>query len=297
MDVQNEIAGAVERKKASPMLFSLSMNLLFAAGKGVTAFYGNSNALMADAGESLSDVLTSFIVWIGIRTAVKAPDEDHPYGHGKAEPLASFIVATVLMIASILIASRGVQRLWSPPQKPEVFTLWVLLASIIIKETIYRYLKYKSRNLKSQAMLAEATHSRSDALTSLMALIGISIAIYGGPKYIAADAYSSLIASLIIAYNSIKIFRPAFNEIMDAAPSHELIEKIKSVAEKVQGVNEVEKCQVRKMGMQYLVDMHIYVNGTLSVIDGHDIAHNVKDAVRKALPAVADVLIHVEPTR
>src|SRR6185312_3495386 len=250
-------------------------------------------ALMADAGESLSDVLTSFIVWIGIRTAVKGPDEDHPYGHGKAEPLASFIVATFLMIASILIASRGVERLWSPPLKPQVFTLWVLLASIIIKEIIYRYLKYKSKTVKSNAMLAEATHSRSDAITSFMALVGISISIYAGPRYIAADAYSSIIASVIIAYNSIRIFRPAFNEIMDAAPSHELIEKIKSVAEKVDRVNEVEKCQVRKMGMKYLVDMHVYVNGNLSVTEGHDIAHNVKDAVRKALPEIADVLIHI----
>jgi len=291
------IADADERKKAAPMLFSLCINLLFAAGKGVAAFFGNSNALMADAGESLSDVLTSFIVWVGIRTAVKGPDEDHPYGHGKAEPLASFIVATFLMIASILIASRGVERLWSPPMKPEPFTLWVLLVSIIIKEIIYRYLKYKSKTVKSNAMLAEATHSRSDAITSFMALVGISISIYAGPRYIAADAYSSIIASVIIAYNSVRIFRPAFAEIMDAAPSHELIEKIKSVAEKVDRVNEVEKCQVRKMGMKYLVDMHVYVNGNLSVTEGHDIAHNVKDAVRKALPEVADVLIHIEPTK
>ena len=117
-------------------------------------------------------------------------------------------------------------------------------------------------------MLAEATHSRIDAITSFMALVGISISIYAGPRYIAADAYSSIIASLIIAYNSIRIFRPAFNEIMDAAPSAELIEKIKSIAEKVDGVNEVEKCQVRKMGMKYLVDMHVYVSGNFSVIKG-----------------------------
>jgi cation diffusion facilitator family transporter len=295
-DNRNNTVDVSERKKARPMLFSLCMNLLFATGKGIAAFYGNSNALMADAGESLSDVLTSFIVWVGIRTSVKAPDEDHPYGHGKAEPLSSIGVATFLMIASILIASRGVERLWNPPQKPEFFTLWVLMISIVIKEIIYRYLKYKSKHTKSNAMLAEATHSRIDAITSFMALVGIAIAIYAGPKYRAADAYSSLIASVIIAYNSVKIFRPAFDEIMDAAPSHELIEKIKSIAEKVKGVNEVEKCQVRKMGMKYLVDMHVYVNGKLSVIEGHDIAHNVKDAVREKLPEVSDVLIHIEPT-
>lgn len=293
---QDSTVSRSERKKATPMLFSIAMNLIFASGKGVAAFFGNSNALMADAGESMSDVLSSFIVWIGIRTSTKAPDEEHPYGHGKAEPLASVAVATFLMIASILIASRGVERIWSPPQKPEVFTLWVLMASIVIKEIIYRYLKHKSKDTKSNAMLAEATHSRVDAITSFMAFVGIAISIYAGPKYIAADAYSSLIASVIIAYNSIKIFRPAFNEIMDAAPSAELIEKIKSIAEKVEGVDEVEKCQVRKMGMKYLVDMHVYVNGTFSVIKGHAISHHVKDAIRERLPEVADVLIHIEPT-
>jgi len=293
----NNTIEAGERRKAKPMLFSLCMNLLFAIGKGIAAFFGNSNALMADAGESMADVLTSLIVWIGIRTSIKGPDEDHPYGHGKAEPLASIAVATFLMIASILIASRGVERLWTPPQKPEIFTLWVLIAAIIFKELIYRYLRYKGKDVKSNAMLAEATHNRSDAITSFMALIGISISIYAGPKYIAADAYSSLIASVIIAYNSIRIFRPAFDEIMDAAPSREIIEKIKSIAEKVDRVNEVEKCQVRKMGMKYLVDMHVVVNGNLSVIEGHDISHNVKDAIRGSLPEVSDVLIHIEPTK
>src|SRR5215469_3560517 len=148
----DNIMEAGEKKKAAPILFSLCMNLLFAVGKGIAAFFGNSNALMADAGESMADVLTSLIVWVAIRTSIKGPDEDHPYGHGKAEPLASVAVAAFLMIASILIASRGVERLWRPPQKPEVFTLWVLLVAIILKELIYRYLKYKSKAVKSNAM-------------------------------------------------------------------------------------------------------------------------------------------------
>ncbi len=296
-DSRTNITDSGEKEKASPMLFSLFINLLFAIGKGIAAFFGRSNALMADAGESMSDVLTSFIVWVGIRTAVKGPDADHPYGHGKAEPLASIAVATFLMIASVIIASRGVERLWNKPNSPpEVFTLGVLIAAILVKFIIYYYLKYKNKSVRSNAILAEATHNRSDAITSLVAFAGISISIYGGSRYMAADAYASLISSVIIAYNSLKIFRPAFDEIMDAAPSHELIEKIKSIAEKVQGVNEVEKCQVRKMGMKYLVDMHVYVNGSLSVTEGHAISHLVKDALRASLPEISDVLIHIEPT-
>jgi cation diffusion facilitator family transporter len=294
---RDNITVAGEKDKASPLLLSLVLNLIFAIGKGVAAFFGNSNALMADAGESLSDVFTSFIVWVGIITSIKEPDEDHPYGHGKAEPLASIAVATFLMIASILIASRGVERLWIPPEKPHKFTLLVLLAVIFFKELLYRYLRHKSKDVKSNAMLAEALHSRSDAITSFMALVGITISIYAGPKYIAADAYSSLIASVIIAYNAIRIFRPAFNEIMDAAPKQELINNIKSVAGQVEGVNEIEKCLVRKMGMKYLVDMHVVVNADLSVKEGHSIAHRVKDAVRNKLPEILDVLIHIEPAR
>ena len=278
---------------AAPVIVSMCLNLVFAAVKGVAAFLGNSNALMADAAESFADILTSAIVWIGIKTAVKEPDEDHPYGHGKAEPVASIVVAIFLLVTSVLIASRGVERIWSPPAVPERFTLWILLGVIVFKAGIYRYLSRKAKNTGSNALLAEAMHSRSDALTSLMAFIGIAIAIW--TKYLAADAYASIVAAVIIAFNGFRIFRPAFNEIMDAAPPEELTLNVRHIAEKVQGVKEVEKCFLRKMGMHYFVDMHVVVDGALTVSEGHEIAHRVKDAVRGQLVNISDVLVHIEP--
>ncbi len=280
-----------------PIVLTMCLNLILAAAKGTAAFLGNSNALMADAAESLTDILTSVIVWFGIKTAVKEPDEDHPYGHGKAEAIASIIVVVFLLSTAIAIAARGFQLLWNPTTLPESFTLWVLIIAIILKEGIYRYLKAKAKNLGSSAMLAEAMHNRSDAITSLVALAGISIALIGGGKYVAADAYASLVASVIIVFNAVRIFRPALNELMDAAPPHELIKKIRQIAENVEKVKEVEKCQVRKMGMHYFVDMHVVVDGSMTVYEGHDVAHRVKDAVKHELPYIADVLVHIEPKR
>ncbi len=283
------------KASARPVILSILVNLFLAALKGVAAFFGNSNALMADAAESFSDVMSSAIVWIGIRTAVKEPDEDHPYGHGKAEPIASIAVVVFLLFTAIAIASRALGRLWHPPAVPETFTLYVLIGVIIVKEMVYRYMHKKAKNFGSTALLAEALHNRSDAITSLMAFIGILLAVVGGPKFVAADAYASIVASGIIAFNAIRIFKPALNELMDAAPPEELKEQVKKIPLKVAGVIEVEKCFLRKMGMHYLVDMHIVVDGKITVNEGHAIAHHVKDAVLNEMPIITDVLVHVEP--
>ncbi|HTA82723.1 MAG TPA: cation diffusion facilitator family transporter [Bacteroidia bacterium] len=279
----------------APVIVSMCVNLLLAIAKGIAGFFGNSNAMIADAAESFSDVMSSAIVWIGIRTAVKAPDEDHPYGHGKAEPMASVVVVIFLLITSIVIASRGIERLTHHALMPETFTLYVLVVVIILKEVIYRYMTRKAKSIRSSAMLAEAMHNRSDAITSLIALIGISLAIFGGARFVSADAYASLVAAGVIAFNAIRIFRPALNELMDAAPPEELKEQVKKIPLKVPGVIEVEKCLLRKMGMHYWVDMHVVVSGSISVHDGHFIAHKVKDAIIHEMPFITEVNVHIEP--
>lgn len=283
---------------ATPAAIALSglLNFIFALLKGAAAFLGNSNAMMADACESFSDVLTSFILWLGIKTSVKKADHDHPYGHGKAEPIASIAVSAFLFTISVLIAIQGFKRLKNPPLIPQGYTLLVLIFVILSKEISYRYLLKRGKNTGSIALLAEAWHNRSDALTSLIAFIGISIAISGGQKYVSADAIASIIASAIIAYNGWKIFIRGFNEIMDAAPPGELINSIKIIACHVENVKGVEKCMVRKMGMYYYVDMHLLVDGDITVRTGHSIAHNVKRAIRDAMPNIADVLVHIEPS-
>ena len=172
----------------------------------------------------------------------------------------------------------------------------VLAIIIAIKETFYRIVSKKGKETNSSSLQADAWHHRSDAITSLMAFIGISIAIYMGPGYETADDWAALIASLFIVYNAYLIFRPALGEILDEHVYDDLVEEIRAIAEKVECVQGTEKCFVRKTGMTYLVDLHLLVNGNLSVTEGHEISHAAKDALMEQRPELANILIHIEPT-
>ncbi len=178
---------------------------------------------------------------------------------------------------------------------PRSFTLWILLVVIGIKEMMFRYVFAIGKKINSQAVKADAYHHRSDAITSIAAFIGIAIALIGGKGYEGADDWAALVASAFIFYNAIVIFRPALAEIMDTAPSNEIVEKVKKVAASVPQVEGIEKCYVRKMGFDYFVDIHIEVDGAQSVTEGHRISHLVKDAILDSGLRVVDVLVHVEP--
>jgi cation diffusion facilitator family transporter len=284
---------------AAKVLKTTLVGILINAGlviaKAVAGIAGNSYALIADAIESATDIFTSGVVWLGLKAASKAPDEDHPYGHGKAEPLAAIMVAISLIAAAIFIAVQSVQHILIPHTIPAPFTLVVLVIVVVTKELMFRLVHKIGNETESNAVKADAWHHRSDAITSLTAFIGISIALIGGKGYESADDWAALIASAIIVFNAYLIFRPAFAEMMDAAPSGNLIEEVKAVALTVEGVQGLDKCFIRKMGFEYFVDLHIIVDGNLSVRIGHDIAHAVKRAILAAKPNVYDVLIHVEP--
>jgi cation diffusion facilitator family transporter len=271
----------------------VSVVLIFV--KGIAGYLGHSYALIADATESGADILSSGLLWLGLRIATKAPDEEHPYGHGKAEPLAAIAVALFLIAAAIWIGYHSITFIDTPHALPEAFTLWILLVVIAIKETLFRYVFSIGKKINSQAVKADAHHHRSDAITSVAAFIGISIALIGGKGYEGADDWAALIASCLILYNAFNIIRPALAEIMDAAPSNEIVQKVKHLASSVPLVKDVEKCYVRKMGFDYYVDIHVAVDGHLSVIDGHKISHQVKSAILKSDLRVTDVLVHIEP--
>lgn len=274
----------------------LFVNALLAAAKLTAGILGHSYALIADATESLADVFSSIIVWRGVVVAATPADEDHPYGHGKAEPIAAAIVAGMLMFASIGITVQAARDLLTPKESPAPFTLVVLLAVIVIKEGLYRLIFREGTELDSTVVQTDAWHHRSDAITSLAAAIGISIAIFGGPGYEGADSIAAMIAAVIIALNGWRLLRPAVAELMDTAPNLSLKAEIEAIARVVPEVQGVEKCFVRKMGYLYFVDMHIEVDPDMTVQRAHDIAHAVKDAVRARLPNVSDVLVHVEPS-
>lgn len=276
-------------------LIGILANMALVLVKGAAGILGNSYALIADAIESASDVLTSFIVWIGLKAASKEPDADHPYGHGKAEPLAAMVVALALIGAAILISIQSVEHILTPHKVPAPFTLIVLAVIIIVKEGLYRYSNRIGNEMESTAVKADAWHHRADAITSLTAFVGISIALIGGPGCETADDWAALIASVIIVLNAYHIFMPAFTEIMDAAPSSELSEEVRKIAESVPDVMATDKCLVRKMGFEYFVDLHVIVNGSMTVAKGHEIAHAVKDTIIAAKPQIYDVLVHIEP--
>lgn len=274
---------------------SIAVNLSLAVVKGVAGYVGNSHALIADAVESTADVFSSILVLVGIKYASLPPDENHPYGHGKAEPLVSFVIVGLLILVALGIAYQAVINISSPQQIPETYTLWVLVGVIVIKETIFRFVKKRSDEIRSTALLADAWHHRADAMTSLIAFVGIGIAVYMGPGYEAADDWAALFASVLIVFNAAIIFRPAMQELMDEHLYDDRILEIRRIAKEVSGVLGTEKCFMRKTGMRFHVDLHLIVDGDISVREGHDIAHELKRAIRKEMPEIIDVLIHVEP--
>jgi cation diffusion facilitator family transporter len=271
----------------------LSVVLIFV--KGIAGYLGHSYALIADATESGADILSSTLLWLALRIALKKPDEQHPYGHGKAEPLAAIVVGLFLIAAAVWIAYHSISFIETPHELPKSFTLWVIVIVVVIKEAMFRYVLRMGKKINSQAVKADAYHHRSDAITSIAAFIGISIALIGGKGYEAADDWAALVASVWILYNAFQIIKPALQEIMDAAPSNEIVIKVRVIAEGVPQVKFTEKCFVRKMGFDYYVDIHIGVDGQLTVTEGHDIAHAVKDALLQSDLRVTDVLVHVEP--
>jgi cation diffusion facilitator family transporter len=270
-------------------------NLFLALLKGFVGYWGHSFALLADAIESTADVFTSGIVYVGLKAASKAPDDDHPYGHGRAEPLAGIVVAISLIAAAILIAVESIANIRTPHETPEPYTLIVLIIVVILKETMFRMVDRTADDIGSTAVKGDAWHHRSDAITSLTAIIGISIALIGGKGYESADDWAALVAAVFIVYNAVLIFQPAFHEVMDKAPPQSLVDEVKALALQVPGVKDVEKCFIRKSGFEFFVDMHIVVDGTLSVAEGHKIGHDVKDFILQKKPSIYNVLTHIEP--
>lgn len=277
-------------------LLGMVLNTFLAAGKLAAGILGHSHALIADAVESLADIFSSIVVWRGLVVAEEPADEDHPYGHGKAEAIAAAIVSTMLLLAAAGIGMKSVQEIIAGHgQGPRAFTLIVLIGVILIKETMFRFVNREATTIESTAMRADAWHHRSDAITSAAAAIGITIALIGGKGYESADDIAAIVAAVIIAFNGILLLRPALSELMDESAKPEVVQAIRRAAGAITGVEQVEKCMVRKSGPRYLVDMHVQVNPGITVKQGHAIAHEVKDRILEKFPAVEDVLVHVEP--
>ena len=278
------------------VLAGAAVNVALSTAKFAAGILGHSYALIADGMESGLDVGSSLVIWGGLRYAAKQPDRDHPYGHGKAEPISALIVSATLSGAALVLAVLSGQEILKGHRDPPAWaTLWVLAAVILVKEVLFRRVIAASEAIDSGAVRTDAWHHRADAMTSGAAFVGILVARLGGPGWEKADAWAALFACAVIGFNGYRLLVPAVAEIMDTAPDPEIETRVRAAAKGVAGVDGIEKCRVRKMGLEFYVDLHVGVDGLMSVAAGHDIAHAVKSAVRKAEGRVADVLVHIEP--
>jgi cation diffusion facilitator family transporter len=274
----------------------MGANVALTACKFTAGVTGRSHALIADAVESTADILSSIIVWRGLKVAAEPADREHPYGHGKAEPLAAALVAVMLLVAAAGIIAQAAYELREPRERPRAFTLGVLIGVVVVKEMLFRFVSREANSVESLVVYTDAWHHRSDAITSLAAAVGITFTLVGGPRFAFADDAAAIVAGLIVGRNAWHLLGPALNELMDAAPGAAVVAQIRSAAGKVPGVSAVEKCIVRKAGFQYFVDMHVEVDGGMPVREAHQIAHLVKDRVKEMVPTVHDVLVHIEPS-
>ncbi len=284
-----------EKEAIKTTYFSIISNALLASIKWTAGYFGNSYALIADAIESTTDIFSSALVLFGIKYSSKPADEKHPYGHGRIEPLVTFAVVGFLIISSIIIARQSIINIQTPHQLPKAYTLIILAGIILWKEISYRIVIRKSKETKSSSLKADAWHHRSDAITSVAAFIGISIALIMGKGYESADDWAALFAAGFILYNCYLIFRPALGEVMDEHTHDDIIARIKETSLEVEGVIDTEKCLIRKTGMKYHVDLHITVKGDISVKEGHQISHRLKDKLKLEMPEISNILIHIEP--
>jgi cation diffusion facilitator family transporter len=278
-------------------LLGLLINVVLAAIKIAAGLLGNAYVLIADGIESALDVGGSLIIWGALKFAARPPDATHPYGHGKAEPFAAIIVSVGVLAAALGLAISSVRELFIPRHAPARFTLLVLVLAIVVKEILYRYVVRIGRDVESTAIQTDAWHHRTDALTSVAAFIGISVALIGGEAWQSADDWAALFACALIGANGYRLLRPALFEILDTAPRGEIVDQVRNAACAVPGVIEVEKTYIRKMGLSFYADLHVKVNGGISVREGHHIAHEVKRAIQESDGRMADVLVHIEPAQ
>jgi cation diffusion facilitator family transporter len=278
-------------------LIGLFVNIAFAIIKIGGGILGHAYALIADGIESALDVAGSIVIWGGLRFAARPPDETHPYGHGKAEPLTAIFVAGIVLIAAIALAAQSAYTMFSPHSKPAPWTLLILVLVVVVKEMLFRYVIRFGRSAESIAIEADAWRHRADVFSSIAAFIGISIALIGGENWRSADNWAAIFVCLVIASVGVRLLRPALYDILDTAPRGKIVDRVREAASSVKRVVRIDKSLVRKMGLSFYVDLHVEVDGDISVRQGHHIAHEVKRAIQQSDPRIADVLIHIEPAK
>jgi cation diffusion facilitator family transporter len=285
----------LSRKGIRAAQLGILINALLAVTKLVAGVVGNAYALVADAIESATDIFSSLAVMSGLLIAQRDPTEEFPFGYGRAETLAAAVVAMMLIGAALGISIEAVREIRTPHHLPAPWTLAILAVAVVVKWVVSRQVQSVGDETGSTAVRADASHHLSDAITSIAAFVGISIALWGGPGWEPADDWAALVGAAVIAYNGVAIFRSAVRDLMDAMPDNEIVSEIRRVAGGVPDVLAIEKLMVRRSGLVYHVGIHVQASGAMPLSESHALGGRVKSAIQKAIPQVASVLVHMEP--
>jgi len=278
-------------------LLGLGLNCAMGAIKLIGGIAGHSFALVSDALNSIGDTLTSMVVLIALRFAQRPPDDEHPYGHTRAEAIAASNVALLVVLSALYIGWEAVWKIWEVRPVPPVWTLWIAVGSIIIKESLYQYNMHVARRTGSSVLVASAWDHRSDALCSLAVLVGLVAIRWGGPSFLWADSVASLIVVAAILWTGSSLLWQSANELMDIQADAPFVDAVRKTAGEVLGVLGVEKLFIRKSGLEYFVDIHIEVDPETTVAEGHEVGHQVKDYLCEKFATIHNVLVHLEPHR
>jgi len=292
---RNTSSRSIYREAGRAATLGLAINLMLGVVKLIGGFVGHSFALLSDSVNSLGDSLSGILVLVALRIAQKPGDAEHPYGHTRAEAIAASSVALLIIITALYIGWQAILRISQPDMTPSAWTLWIAGANVVIKEALYQYNVRVGRRTGSGAIIANAWDHRSDALCSMAVLVGLGIVRVAGPTYAWADEAAALIVVVAILWSGLVLYRASASELMDPQADDEFVAAIRAAAKDVPGIIDVEKLRVRKTGLEYLVDMHIEVDASISVLQGHQLGHLVKDQLLTRFLNIRDVLIHLEP--
>jgi cation diffusion facilitator family transporter len=266
-----------------------------AALKITVGQFGNSTALVADGFESAADVVASGTIFLALTLAMKPPDSNHPYGHGRIETLAGLLLGFVLFCAGIAISAHALLLEHDQLPMPSAYTIWPLILSVVLKLALMRYKYSAGRRIRSAALIADAANDGVDAISGGAALIALGMTLMSPERFRHADQWGAFVVGLIVVFTGIRVIRETGSQLMDTMPDPWLMKMVREAAVTVAGVAGVEKCFARKTGLKYHVDLHLEVDPELTVRASHDIAQAVRERIRGQLDWVADVLVHVEP--
>ncbi len=276
------------------------VNIILTVFKIIAGVLGRSTAMIADGIHSLSDLLSDIVVIVFVKISAKGRDKDHDYGHGKFETFATLIISLMLIVVAANLMSGGINKIrlilgGGEVSSPGMIALWAAVASIVLKEILYRYTIIQGKALNSPMMIANAWHHRSDAFSSLGSLIGIAGAIFLGDKFVILDPITGCFISIFILVMAVKMSVPAIKELLDVSLPDDVEEKIEATAKSVKGVVDLHELKTRREGPGIIMEGHLVLNSEISLKEAHDISKKVEDALRKEFGSETQISLHLEP--